>query len=43
MKKCTTKREIDKQVFFSDLQQFHKLVFQRGYGQKTKGKGKHMC
>ena len=28
---------------FSDLQQFHKLVFQRGYGQKTKGKGKHMC
>ena len=33
---------MDKHVFFFALQQFHKLVFERGYGQKTKGKGKHM-
>ena len=41
MKKCTTKREIDKQVF---LQLFHKLVFERGlWTEKTKeGKGKQM-
>ena len=33
----------NRQTIFFFLQQFHKLVFQRGYGQKTKGKGKHMC
>ena len=33
----------NRQTSFFFLQQFHKLVFQRGYGQKTKGKGKHMC
>ena len=43
MKRCTTKKEIDKQVFLN-LWKFHKLVFQRRlWTEKTKeGKGKHM-
>ena len=37
MKRCTSKKEIDKQVFLN-LWKFHKLVFKRGYGQRKQKK-----